>query len=190
MKPAYLLMALALAACGQQNTNTDVAEAPPADAARSTAGCMVTFARDWTIGGQAYRIETSAEGSDCAQATATIALRAPNNEVIFSAQHPTQEVSLAFSPGADQSRLQTEIEGWSANVANGPTAADLPPWPAGEQRPPAFQPVVTREQYEAARAASRPVFAYPDGGESNAYVAVDPSTQSALLLGSWTPERP
>jgi hypothetical protein len=189
MKPTYLLMALALGACGQQEPTTEIAETTPS-AERSTGGCIVSYERDWTIGGQAYKIQTSAEGADCAQATATISLRAPNNEVIFTAQHPTQEVSLAFSPGADESRLQSEIEAWSANVANGPTAADLQPWPAGEQRPPAFQPAVTREVYEAARAASRPVFAYPDGGESNAYVAVDPSTQTAVLLGTWTPERP
>jgi hypothetical protein len=47
---------------------------------------------------------------------------------------------------------------------------------------------VTRQLYEAARGNQSALFCYPDGGESEACVAL--AGASATLLGSLTPERP
>jgi hypothetical protein len=46
---------------------------------------------------------------------------------------------------------------------------------------------VTRQRYESARGAQGPLFCYPDGGESNACIAM--AGDNATLLGSLTPER-
>ena len=59
--------------------------------------------------------------------------------------------------------------------------------PAGAHAPPDFQPAVARNVYEQARGNQSALFCYPDGGESNACVAVAGTT--ATLLGSKTPER-
>jgi hypothetical protein len=47
---------------------------------------------------------------------------------------------------------------------------------------------VTRNQYEGARGAQGPLFCFPDGGESNACVAM--AGDRATFLGSLRPEQP
>ena len=183
--------ALALAACSppqtQQAETTTAAPAPVA-----AAGCVVEApARDVVLGGQTYKVEARAEGDTCDTARAELRLKAPNGATIFETAYPTNQVPLAFNTtGSGEARLATELEGWSQNVAEQPTANSLPAWAGGAEKPPHFTPAVAREAYEAARAAQRPIFCFPDGGESNACVAVDTSAQTAVLLGSRTPERP
>lgn len=184
-------IALALAACSppQQAENTTQAPAEPAIAA---PGCVVEVApRDLQLGGQTYKAEARAEGATCDEARAELRLRAPNNNVIFETAYPTNQVPLAFNAtGSGEARLATELEMWTANPPDHPTADTLPAWPAGAEKPPHFTATVAREAYEAARTARRPLFCFADGNESNACVAVDTGAQTATLLGSWTPERP
>jgi hypothetical protein len=183
----FLLAVLVLAACSPEPQKEDgaTAELPPAVA---RAGCFAEFSRDWSaVGSQYYVIEAEAEGPTCAEATATMRLTSRDGTVLFEHAYRTAQVSLAFSPNSNQTGLREELEAWSANTADPQTADTLPPWPAGAQRPPGFQPEVTRAQYEAARGAQGPVFCYPDGGESNACVAL--AGDRATLLGSLTPER-
>jgi hypothetical protein len=112
-----------------------------------------------------------------------------DGRVLFERAYRTADVPLAFNPNGTQSDLRAELEAWTQNVAEEPTADWLPAWPAGAQHPPHFQPApgVTRATYEGARGAQGPLFCYPDGGESNACVALD--GDRATLLGSRTPER-
>jgi hypothetical protein len=190
MKHATItLVALALAACSppqQQKDDAATAELPPA-AAR--AGCFAEFSRDWSaVGSQYYVIEAEAEGATCAEAAATIRITSRDGAALFERSYPTSDVPLAFNPNGDQTALREELEAWTQNAAEPPTADTLPPWPAGAERPPGFRPEVNRAQYEAARGAQGPLFCYPDGGESNACVAL--AGDRATLLGSLTPERP
>lgn len=184
--------ALALAACSPpaQDTQTeDVASSTPVGAA--PAGCFAEASRDWSaVGGQYYVIEAEATGATCREATATLRITTSDGTVLFERAYPTAQVSLAFAPNADQSTLRSELEAWTQNTAETPTADWLPAWPSGAPKPPYFQPAegVTRNVYEGARGNQGPVFCYPDGGESNACVAL--AGTNATLLGSWTPERP
>lgn len=189
MKHATITLAvLALAACSppqSQKEDAATAEVPPAVA---RAGCFAEFSRDWSaVGSQYYVIEAEAEGPTCPEATATMRITSRDGAVLFEHTYPTAQVSLAFNPNSNQTALREELEGWSVNTAEPATADTLPAWPSGAQRPPGFQPEVTRAQYEAARGAQGPLFCYPDGGESNACIALN--GDRATLLGSLTPER-
>lgn len=189
MKRATITLAvLALMACSPpaaKQEETTTAEVPPV----ARAGCFAEFSRDWSaVGSQYYVIEAEAEGPTCREATATMRITSRDGVTLFEHQYPTAQVSLAFSPMSNQTALREELEAWTANTADPQTADTLPAWPAGAQRPPGFQPAVTRGQYEGARGAQGPLFCFPDGGESNACVAL--AGDRATLLGSLTPESP
>ncbi len=184
-----IIAATALAACSPAETPKGKADVPPPSTA-VRAGCFAEFTRDWSAVGSAYYvIEAEAEGVTCAEATATMRLTSRDGATLFERQYQTADVPLAFSPNASQTTLRTELEAWTLNTAQPPTADTLPAWPAGAQRPPHFQPAegVTRAQYVQARGNQGPLFCYPDGNESNACVALD--SDRATLLGSLTPER-
>ena len=189
MKKFLLAAALfALAACGQRAEEA----APPAPVAglSATPACAAESQSTWTVANKIYRIDARAEGDSCPEALANLRLLSPSGAAIFETQYPVADVPLSFRAGADQAVLQQELNAWVQNVAQNPTADSLPAWPNGAEKPPHFIPQAVRADYEAARAAKRPIFCFPDGGESNACVALDPQTDAALLLGSWTPERP
>jgi hypothetical protein len=190
MKRATITLAvLALMACSPpqaKQEETTTAEVPPA-AAR--AGCFAEFSRDWSaVGSQYYVIEAEAEGPTCREATATMRITSRDGVTLFEHEYQTAQVPLAFSPMSNQTALREELEAWTANTADPQTADTLPAWPSGAQRPPGFQPAVARGQYEGARGAQGPLFCFPDGGESNACVAL--AGDRATLLGSLTPESP
>lgn len=184
------LLALGLVACSPpaETPATTTAEIPTTSAG-ARAGCDATASRDWSaVGSQYYVIEAEAHGATCAEAVATIRIETTEGETIYTHDYPTRDVTLAFNPNGDQTGLRTEIDAWTQNTSETGSAAELPAWPAGAQKPPGFQPIVARNVYESARGNQSALFCYPDGGESNACVAV--AGASATLLGSLTPERP
>lgn len=180
------LFALGLIACSPGSETPNTAEIPATSAAAS--GCEAQASRDWSaVGSQYYVIEAEAHGDTCAEAVATIRIRSVEGQVLYTHDYPTRDVPLAFSPNSDQTGLRTEIEAWTQNVSDTQRTDELPPWPGGAERPPNFQPEVSRNVYEQARGNQGALFCYPDGGESNACVAV--AGANATLLGSLTPER-
>lgn len=184
MRPA--LFAFLLMACSPFD-QTKTAEIPPL-APAPQPGCNAQASRDWSaVGSQYYVIEAEAHGDTCATAVATIRIESRDGAVLFTRDYPVADVPTAFSAGSDQTGLRVEIEGWTMNAAETPTADWLPPWPARAERPPYFRPAVARNRYEAARGAQGPLFCYPDGAGSNACVAM--AGDSATFLGSLTPER-
>jgi hypothetical protein len=194
MKHATLaIAALALAACSPPSADEaaveDVASTAPIGA--EAAGCFAETSRDWSaVGSQYYVVEAEARGATCREAVATIRISSQQGAALFEQGYPTAQVTLAFNPNGDQTTLRNELEEWIVNTAEPATANTLPAWPSGAQKPPGFQPAagVTRNTYENARGAQGPLFCYPDGGESNACVAM--AGDRATLLGSLTPERP
>ncbi len=182
------LIALGLMACSPpaSETPTTTAEVPVAGTA--LVGCDANASRDWSaVGSQYYVIEAEAHGATCSEAVASIRIKSTEGEVLFTHEYPTRDVTLAFNPNSEQTGLREEIEAWTQNVSETGSAGELPPWPVGADAPPGFQPAVARNVYERARGNQSALFCYPDGGESNACVAVAGTT--ATLLGSKTPER-
>lgn len=187
---SMILCACALAACQpapQESADNETAQAEiPAPV---SGGCNMQASRDWSaVGSQYYVVEAETRGETCAAATATIRIETTEGRTIFTRDYPTAQVPLAFNPNSDPTGVRNELEGWIVNTSETQRASELPAWPARAERPPGFQPAVTRGQYEAARGAEGPLFCYPDGGESNACVAL--AGDNATLLGSLTPERP
>ncbi|MES1199270.1 MAG: hypothetical protein ABUS48_04740 [Pseudomonadota bacterium] len=174
---------LALAACGQ-----NAGQQAPASSAQSAAAagdaCVAQATRDWMIGAARYRLDASGHGPSCAQAEATITIRAPDNSVLFTQNYRTSDISLSFNPRGDQQTLNDDLNSWIENQAPGATASSLPPWPQGAEAPPQFRPAVTRDVYEAARSGGHALFCYPDDGETNACVAIDTNAHHGVLLGS------
>lgn len=187
MRLMFLGAAAALAACSPPAPSAP--QNAPIPEQTAAAGCEAQASRDWSaVGSQYYVIEAQASGASCREAVATIRIESRDGASLFTRDYPVAHVPLAFNPNNDQTGLRADLEAWTQNTAETQTADWLPAWPAREARPPGFQPAVTRAQYEAARGAQGPLFCYPDGGESNACVAM--SGDSALYLGSLTPERP
>lgn len=185
------LAVLALAACSPPQADEAKGEDIATTAPVPAAGCFAEASRDWSaVGSQYYVIEAEATGATCREAVATIRINSHEGATLFEHSYPTAQVSLAFNPNGGQTELRNELEEWTANTAEPAIASTLPAWPSGAQRPPGFEPApgVTRNTYESARGAQGPLFCYPDGGESNACVAMNGN--HATLLGSLTPERP
>lgn len=185
MKRAGLIVVAALmAACSPpQQTDTAHATVPIAEA------CSAQTSHDWSaVGSQYFIIEAKAEGATCADAVATMSIKSREGAVLFTRDYPVREVPLAFNPNGNQTSLRSDLEAWTQNTAEPPTADTLPQWPAGARRPPGFEPAVSRNRYEGARGAQGPLFCFPDGGESNACVAM--AGDSATYLGSLRPEQP
>ncbi len=184
---SVIACALALAACqpaAPEGKTSETAQIP----APVQGGCDMQASRDWSaVGSQYYVIEAETRGETCRDAIATIRIETTEGQTIFTRDYPTAQVPLAFSPNSDQTGVRTELEAWISNTSETQRASELPAWPARAERPPGFQPAATRGQYEAARGAQGPLFCYPDGGESNACVAL--AGANATLLGSLTPER-
>jgi hypothetical protein len=189
MKQTLIVAALlSLAACGQQA----VEPPPPPPVVENSAimDCSAASMGNWDVANKSYAVQARAEGPSCPEAIVTLRLLSPAGATLFEARHPVANVPLSFRASPDQAVLQQELDAFIVNVAQNPTAESLPAWPAGAEKPPHILPQVNRADYEAARTARRPIFCYPDGGESNACLALDPQADQAVLLGSWTPERP
>lgn len=189
-RAGFALVASLLMACSPpandaaEHGTTESADIP----SPITAGCTAQASHDWSaVGSQYYMIEAEARGDTCAAAVATIRIESRDGATLFTRDYPIREVSLAFNPNGDQTSLRSDIEGWITNTADPATADTLPAWPNGAAKPPGFGPAVPRNRYEAARGAQGPLFCYPDGGESNACIAMD--GDHATFLGSLTPER-
>lgn len=184
------VLVLATAACSRPATTApDVGTGTQASIPPAVSGCNATASHDWSaVGSQYYMIEAEAHGPTCREAVATIRIKAHDGQtVLFQRSYPVAEVPLAFNPNSDQTSFRSDLEEWTANVADTPTADWLPAWPSGADHPPFFRPSVTRAQYESFRGAQGPLFCYADGAESNGCVAM--SGDRATFLGSRTPER-
>ena len=172
---ALAAAAFLLAACGKPQATT---EGGDVDA------CNAQATRTWRIGDDLYRIDAAAHGATCAEAQATLSLRAPGGAPIYNGTFTTADMPLTFNPqAADSAALNDDLNLWIENQAPGATAAALPAWAANTDAPPGFKPAVTREVYEAARAASDPIFCFPDAQLSHACLAVNPGARTATLLG-------
>lgn len=175
-----------LAACGQTTVSTPAtAPATPAESAAAT-GCTGTAELPWPAA--QLMIAGNLAGAACADAVATLEVRNPAGAVLHTFSAPISQITIAFNPRADHATMQSDLASWLSSNAFRTTDA-LPAWPASASAPPVtFVPAVDRAAYEAARAARRPLYCYPDNGESAACVAFDSATGAVTKLGTERPE--
>jgi len=182
MRTLPLIAALALAAC------TPAGDAPEnAPGVAEADGCAVTASRSW----RDYQITASTQGADCAEAEATIVFVSATGAEAWIQTYPVAQVMvLAGSESPDN--LQQRLTEWISPPGGAPdTAGDLPEWPVGAQMPMSGEfpfyvdEGVTRQSYEAARAANAPMFCYVQGMESSRGVLAGPGGITTLGVQSF-----
>lgn len=192
MRTSAAAFALLLAACGgPTSTTTEITpSAAASSAAQSPSGaCTAHATRDWKIGDQSFMVDATAQGPSCAHAVAMLVLRTADGRALFADAYPIDQVPLAFNPHGDATRLASDLQAWITGDDQHSAADQLPPWPEGAPTPPGFTPALARLTYEGLRTEKAAILCYPDGGESNACVALTPEPIMAQRIGSLTPAR-
>lgn len=191
-RSAALFALLLLAACGgATSTTTEITpSAAASSAAQSASGvCNAHATRDWKIGDTSFMVDATAQGPSCAHAVAILVLRTADGRALFADAYPIDQVTLAFNPNGDATRLASDLQAWITGDEHHSTADQLPAWPEGAPAPPGFTPALARLSYEGLRNEKAAILCYPDGGESNACVALTPAPAMAQRIGSLTPTR-
>lgn len=144
------------------------ATAGAADAGR----CDARAGAEWRAGGNAFTIEATSSGPDCARAVATIVIRNARDAPVYAETHFTGHVmTLAYAETAKA--MQEALADWiDASRPAFESSAALPDWPEGAEGPEEgeFPFYVAegfdRELYLALRRRAAPVYCYVQGMES------------------------
>jgi hypothetical protein len=177
--PMAGLLALSLAAC--QPKGLSLVEVPPtagtgAEAATIAAGCDARVEKPWVVGAATHMIEASTMGPTCAQAVVTLAVRAADGTPELAWSSRTQDI-FGLYDAADADAMETALADWiDQSNSMFATASALPPWANGRQAPGAaneefpFHPEgwLDQQSWELMRKDNAPVFAFPQGRESQA----------------------
>jgi len=171
---------LALAACGENN---------PAKTAEVGAGCNAETASTWAANDSVtLKVDASARGPDCTQATATITVRDDQGATLLTFAAPTAEL-FGFEEANDESAMRRALAMWVAQPdMTGANTASLPAWASGAQSPMAgefpFYPAegIDDEAYKALREAARPMFCHVQGRESQACYALEDGALNPIGL--------
>ena len=190
MRAAFAALIL-LGGCGASTGPAPQAPSPSVSSAvqSSSGACAARAARDWMVGGKSFMIEATAEGPSCRDAVARLAIRTSEGRALYANAYPLEQVPLAFNPNADATRLASDLQAWIQGSDEFRTADQLPAWPEGAAAPPGFTPKLARVAYEGVRTEKASILCFPDGGESNACIALIAEPVLVQEIGSLTPER-
>lgn len=179
MKKLYaaLVTAFALAACGQ--SGAEKADAPVAEQAAAN-NCPATAEAVWVqANGVDYKVEAATAGATCADATATLTIRGPENQSLHEFSGATRAV-LPLMNAADSTAMQAALTTWITQTSQSMrTTAGLPDWRAASLQPEIgatrFYPGegLERDAYLALRAAALPQMCYATGRENYACVVLE-----------------
>ncbi|HVY84636.1 MAG TPA: hypothetical protein VG943_05860 [Caulobacterales bacterium] len=164
-----VLAAAGLAACSPAAEK----QRAPAEAAN---GCAAHVATAWRTAGGGFAVSATTAGVDCAHATATLSMRDGESKEVYTAAASTADI-MTLAPAHDVDAMQTALAEWIDPAQDVGSTKDLPAWGAGAENPLKgefpFYPEenVTRDAYEALRAANAPMFCYVQGMESQACIA-------------------
>jgi len=185
---AAILASLALAACGQ--SGAEKAEAPAAE--QSTANnCPATAEAVWvSANGVDYKVEAATAGATCADATATLTIRGPENQSLHEFSAPTRTLAPLMS-AADATAMQAGLTTWITQTAQSMrTTAGLPDWRAASLQPEIgatrFYPDDQRDAYLALRTAALPQLCYAEGRENYACVVLENGAVRKIGLNTLT----
>jgi hypothetical protein len=164
---------LALCAC------TRIGATKPSNPA-AVRGCDASATAPWrTASGQAFQVEATSSGPDCAHAVATLAIRDPQGAVVWADAGASEHI-MPLAPAHDLAAMQRGLNEWiNPNSRTITTSAGLPAWVEGAEQPKMgefpFYPErdFDRTAYEALRTRGVPVICYVQGMESLACIADD-----------------
>ncbi|MDP3738371.1 MAG: hypothetical protein Q8R02_13330 [Hyphomonadaceae bacterium] len=178
--PMAGLLVLSLAAC--QPKGLTLVEVPPtagagAEAAQLAAGgCDARVEKPWVVGAATHTVEASTTGPSCAQAVVTLAVRGADGTPELAWSSPTQDI-FGLYDAADAEAMKTALADWiDQSHSMFATASALPAWTDGKEAPGApneefpfhAETWFDRQAWEQMRKDNAPVFAFPQGRESQA----------------------
>lgn len=167
MRGMVWTLLVGLAACAPPTTNAGLAQNGCAASARST---WIAAERN------SYTAEAFTSGPTCAQAVATIVVRAAEGTALMSQAAPVAHL-FGLNEAKDAAGMNGKLAEWLDQKSSPFATADkLPAWPEGAEAPNAgefpFHPDVDRDFYEQLRAETAPMFCYVQGMESQACYAL------------------
>jgi hypothetical protein len=188
----FAAAALALAACGQSGAEK-AADAPAAEQQAAVNNCPATAEAVWVqANGGDYKVEAATTGATCADATATLTIRGPENQQLHTFSAPARAI-LPLMNAADQAAMQAALTTWITQTSSAMrTTAGLPNWVAASLQPEIgatrFYPEqeLTRDAYLAIRTAALPQMCYAQGREQWACVVLENGAVRKIGLNTLT----
>jgi hypothetical protein len=161
-----------LAACEQKTLSID-----PPQGVSTNANCDVEMKKPWIVDPQhIYTAEAMTMGPTCEKAIVALAVRDPQDTPVLAWSARVTDI-IGLGDVTDVNAMKPALEAW-IDQASSPfkTSGDLPEWAAGRDAPGAaneefpfhVEAGYDREGWEQLRAEKTPVFAFPQGRESQA----------------------
>jgi len=182
----FSFAALAMAACGQQNT----ASAP--------AGCARSATHDvsWTNADAPDVITTRSEGPSCAQAVVTFIARKANGDALWAFASTYYDLTSGGLPPDGAPPVSNEdmdrfLAGW-ADVSE-MRSSELPEWRADAETLSAsaqtfsYDTPFDRETYEMLRGRNLPMICYAASVEGTQCLIIDPPTNAPIMMVAYGP---
>jgi hypothetical protein len=183
---ALLLVALALAACGDRGNSNNA------------QGCARSATNEltWSDAGAPDTITTRAEGPSCSQAIVTFALRNANGDALWAFASTYYDLTAGGTPPPGAPEVSTEqmdtfLAGW-ADVTEG-RSGDLPEWRADAETLSAsaqtfsYDTPFDRETYEMLRARNLPMICYAAAVEATQCLIMDPASHAPIMIVAYGP---
>lgn len=157
----------------------DIDAAPAASA--TAPPCATFFASRPVLRGPAnYSVEGAAFGGDCTTATVSLVVRDEDGAAIYTFAG-TADKLLGFETVTDVGTLSSALSDWVGETGDAymSVTSDLPEWAAGAEYPimgdfPFYvEGEMARDQYEALRAAAKPMYCHVQGRESLACLELE-----------------
>jgi hypothetical protein len=181
----FLFSALALGACGQQQT-------------ASTEGCarVATHNVAWTGAEATDVITTRSDGPSCAQAVVTFVVRNAQGDALWAFASTYYDLTAGGlppegAPPVTNQVMDTFLAGW-ANVSE-MRSGELPEWRADAETLSAsaqtfsYDTPFDRETYEMLRARNLPMICYAAAVEGSQCLIIDPPTNAPIMIVAYGP---
>lgn len=181
-----LAAALALSACGQQQT------------AETATGCARSAAHEvtWSSEGAPDTITATSDGPSCLQAVVTLTMRNADGDAlwVFSGTH--YDLTAGGNPPEDapavtEAQMDEFLAGW-ANVSE-MRSGELPEWRENavslteSVQGFSYDTPFERETYEMLRARNLPMVCYAAAAEASQCLLMDPASHAPTMIVAFGP---
>lgn len=159
-------VAVVLAFCVAAVAACDQAASP------DRSGCAEQASSVWN----AYRVEATSSGPDCARAVVTLVVRDKGGAAVWTDAAPGAQL-MTFASVKTGPEMAKALGEWLEQNSSFDNTAELLPWNEGAEQPSGEFPFypdqsVDRTYYEGLRAAKLPMFCYVQGMESLACIVL------------------
>lgn len=185
MRLVFMLAALALSACGNQE-----------EAARAGCAGAATHDVSWSNANAPDTITTTASGPSCVQAVVTFVARNAGGDPLwtFSSTYydlTTGGVAPEGAPAVSDEQMQTFLRGWADVTVS--SSNTLPEWRADAATLTesastfAYDTPFERETYEMLRARNLAMICYAAAVEATQCLVIDPASNAPTMIAAYGP---